>query len=650
MNYPPRFKTGIILILVVSLAIASASEIPGADYADPDEDIHAIAAAAVLTSAPAGSKTPAEVPIQVLTAKVTTQPAGGVLILESVPPGASVYIDGTLKGITPLTVRSLTTGPHTVTFKKTRYQDYTTTTTVTALAVGKVSATLVPVTTKTLTIMTSTATPGATRIPVTVRIPVSYQATVPAIIPAAVRTTLQPVSTPSTARCVRHFYTGSGDTGPVKDGRLTCTIIVSTGDGVASLSVPEGTLVIGAGMTPVPMIHITPVIPGEIVSGILPDGTQWTGHAYHFLPDSASFDPPIPVSFTLGRNEWERSDPANLTLMGSGGDLQDWESLPTQVDPSTRTISAPVRHFSIIGLFSRSPSSGLTVEQQTSIADLIRTATQSGHGALPLSPVIPDAYAPLAAVAAGIALSAVAVSSTGSMLLSRFWDYIIDLVGQFLGSEVTDLMNVAEIEKRDIRPAKDLSSIIMGISLREIAVIGLTALGFAFAFILQDRLELQLTTVLICILAGGITTILHDLAQKYSALRAGCITEYQFWGLGTGTMLLTAWLFGNAFAKPSRNIIWSGRPLSAEEAAVIRLAGAIVNLGVAVIFLFLIPLGGIFVIAGSAGFTINLMNAVFSLVPIHPNDGVEIYEWNKVIWAAVFFPLIGFYLYIYTCL
>jgi Zn-dependent protease len=113
-------------------------------------------------------------------------------------------------------------------------------------------------------------------------------------------------------------------------------------------------------------------------------------------------------------------------------------------------------------------------------------------------------------------------------------------------------------------------------------------------------------------------------------------------------MLSTAWLFGNAFAKPSRTLIRSGKTLLPEEAAVIKLAGSLTSMGVAVVSLFLIPLGGLFVVAGSAGFSMNLLNSVFSLVPVRPNDGVEVYAWNKLVWAAVFIPLFAFYLY--TCL
>jgi hypothetical protein len=46
----------------------------------------------------------------------------------------------------------------------------------------------------------------------------------------------------------------------------------------------------------------------------------------------------------------------------------------------------------------------------------------------------------------------------------------------------------------------------------------------------------------------------------------------------------------------------------------------------------------------------NLLNGVFSLVPVRPNDAVEIYAWNRLVWACLFFPLIAFYLYVYVFL
>jgi Zn-dependent protease len=440
------------------------------------------------------------------------------------------------------------------------------------------------------------------------------------------------------------YYSGSAETRAAPDGRLNCTVIISSDDQITTLLVKEGTLVTDAGKTPVHEIRIIPVNPAEI--GTIPDSSMWTGLAYHFLPDHTSFDPPVLVSFTLSPDEWERSDPANLTIRETNGTGPGWELLPTRIDPLTRTISSPVRHFSIIGLFSTSPA-GNPPENPQPPADLIGTMTGPNRGSLPLSSFIPDKFAPLAAVAAGIIISLLGSVAGASPAISRLWDRIIELVKKFLGTETIGLINVTEIEKRGIRPADNLPALIFGLSSRELLVITLSAFGFAAAFLLQDQLELKLTTVIIFVCAGGIATMLHDLAHKYAAYRCRCITEYQFWTLGTVTMLSTAWLFGNAFAKPSRTLIRSDKTLLPEEAALIRLAGPLVSTGLAIVSLFLIPLGGLFVIAGSAGFSMNLLNSVFSLVPVKPNDGVEVYAWNKLVWAGVFIPLIVFYLYIY---
>ena len=634
---------GILVILVVLQVPAIAGVVSGPVSGSPDPGLDALSASPKSVTAAPTIQPLIKTAQKVLTTTVTP-PAGGVLMLGSVPAGASVYVDGSLKGTTPLTVSPITPGVHAVSFKMAGYQDYSSKVTVTAGAIAKLAGTMVPVTPETVTRTIAPPVSGTTPAPVTSSTPVPSRTTVP----VTVTRTLTQVSLTPSGTCMRH-YSGSGKMGTAPDGRLNCTTIISTSDQIATLSISEGTLVVDAGKKPVPKIDITPVNPGEIPSGAGPDGRRWTGRAYHFLPDGATFDPPVLISFTLSRDEWDRSDPANLTIGETGGNGNVPESLPTTIDPLTRTLSAPARHFSIIGLFSASPEANAPVIQQSPL-DLIRTATRSGHGPLPLSPLLPDTYAPLAAVAAGIAISAAAVTTGGSMLVSSWWNRLLSLLQQFLSAESVGLLNATEIEKRGLCPAENLSAVLLGISPREILVIGITAVLFAAAFLLQDRLGLDPVTILIFVCIGSIATILHDLAHKYTAFCTGCSTEYQFWSLGTVTMLFTAWLFGNAFAKPSRTIIRSGKTLLPEEAARIRLAGPLVSIGLAVLSLFLIPLGGLFVVAGSAGFSMNLLNGVFSLVPIRPNDAVEIYAWNKLVWACVFFPLIAFYLYIYTFL
>ena len=97
---------------------------------------------------------------RVVVRTIITPQATGVLILESVPTNASVYVDGALKGTTPLTLRTITTGSHEVSFRLAGYQNYTTKVTVTAGAVATSSGTLSPIITETVTRTVSPSVSG----------------------------------------------------------------------------------------------------------------------------------------------------------------------------------------------------------------------------------------------------------------------------------------------------------------------------------------------------------------------------------------------------------------------------------------------------------------------------------------------------------
>ena len=546
-----------------------------------------------------------------------TVPAGGeasnqftlacnVLSVDSIPSGATLSIDGVQKGTTPLVIRAIPAGGHTVTLKKTGYKDYTTTENVQSGAEIDLVATMV-------SIQASTAT---TAVEETTEVPVVTTASLP-------------------QACTMQFA-GSGELATTADGRLNCTVIISSEDQRSTLTIAKGTLVTGADKHPVATIWVSPV-----PSSAAPEGWRWTGRAYRFIPDGTSFSPAVVVSFTLSQDEWNTWGPQNLTIKETGRYEQSWEDLPVTLDPATRTLHAKAGHFSTIGLFLPAPALSTATTTVPAPATVVASVPAKP------SPLMPAKLAPVAAVVTGVAISVAGSFAAGNTVLSRIWGKITALLRNFTGSESAGMMNVIEIEKRGIRPAENLSAVLLGISSREFLVIAISTLGFAAAFILQDHLAIVLTTVLIFVCAGGIATILHDLGHKYCAYRAGCITEYQFWGLGAVTMLLTAWLFGNAFAKPSRTLIRGGNEPSPEVAALIRLAGPLVSMAVATVSLFLIPLGGLFALAGTAGFSMNLLNAVFSLVPVKPNDGVEVWAWNRLVWATVFIPLFALYLSIY---
>ncbi|HUT38327.1 MAG TPA: hypothetical protein VMW77_03380, partial [Methanoregula sp.] len=61
----------------------------------------------------------------------------------------------------------------------------------------------------------------------------------------------------------------------------------------------------------------------------------------------------------------------------------------------------------------------------------------------------------------------------------------------------------------------------------------------------------------------------------------------------------------------------------------------------------ILPLGGLFAIAGGVGFSINLITAVYSLMPIATMDGRAIWKWNRTVYLVLFVPMIAFYFFTY---
>ncbi len=66
-----------------------------------------------------------------------------------------------------------------------------------------------------------------------------------------------------------------------------------------------------------------------------------------------------------------------------------------------------------------------------------------------------------------------------------------------------------------------------------------------------------------------------------------------------------------------------------------------------ILSLAVMTLGGLWAVAGGIGFTINLMTAVYSLMPIGTMDGRAIWKWNRGVYLGLFVPMIIFYFYTY---
>jgi Zn-dependent protease len=142
---------------------------------------------------------------------------------------------------------------------------------------------------------------------------------------------------------------------------------------------------------------------------------------------------------------------------------------------------------------------------------------------------------------------------------------------------------------------------------------------------------------------GGIALMMHEVAHWYFNRQYSATTEVQFWGLGAIIMALTAWLFGSVFSQPTLTTVESREPLPKKVLAYITLAGPALSLLIAILCLLIIPLGGLFRTAGTIGLSVNMLTAVFSLLPVKPCEGHDVYLWSKAVWAVAFFPLLVLY-------
>lgn len=157
--------------------------------------------------------------------------------------------------------------------------------------------------------------------------------------------------------------------------------------------------------------------------------------------------------------------------------------------------------------------------------------------------------------------------------------------------------------------------------------------------------------------------ILHEMGHKLVAIYYGAQAKFRMWTQGLIFMLVTS-LFGVLFAAPGAVYIYSNK-ISKSQNGIISLAGPAVNVVLAVIFVALelvAPINQYFSFLGTwggqlAGFGVfhgmlsawrfgaamNIMLALFNMIPAFPLDGSKVFVWRKSIWflAVIFLLIMG---------
>ena len=158
----------------------------------------------------------------------------------------------------------------------------------------------------------------------------------------------------------------------------------------------------------------------------------------------------------------------------------------------------------------------------------------------------------------------------------------------------------------------------------------------------------------LAVVTVGSGFILHEMAHKVVAIYYGAYARFQMWLYGLLFMFVTS-IFGFLFAAPGAVYIYSNT-ITKKENGLISLVGPVVNVFVAIIFLFLEsirPVTFFFPFFRGAlhvwdfGAQINIVLALFNMLPMFPLDGSKVFAWNKLVWGAfVLFSLaFGYFIF-----
>jgi Zn-dependent protease len=253
---------------------------------------------------------------------------------------------------------------------------------------------------------------------------------------------------------------------------------------------------------------------------------------------------------------------------------------------------------------------------------------------LPLNGILPESLAPAFAIATGMCMGVLGgiIGNSGTMV--SFRRRMRRIISGYLNAQTAEAASETDMAGEGFG-SRSL--------LREIVMLVFCAILFGIAFIVADRLAIKPDLILIYMIMGGIALIMHDLGHRMIARKLAIEGQYKFWGLGTLTMLLTSWLFGMAFSQPGR-YVFDSEDVDDIDTAFVTLAGPAVSVLFAILFLPFALIGGVAGQIAVAGFIMNLMTAVYNLMPFSPMDGKIIYEWSRLFWMLIFVPLAMFFI------
>ena len=176
-------------------------------------------------------------------------------------------------------------------------------------------------------------------------------------------------------------------------------------------------------------------------------------------------------------------------------------------------------------------------------------------------------------------------------------------------------------------------------------IIAFIFISLSFSILYSGRNISALQVIFPIVMIGlGLGFILHELGHKFTSMHYGYWAEFKLWPAGLIFALVSSF-FGFVFAAPGAVYTYAGPYLDDKTNGIISLAGPVVNIVLALIFLLIgtmiyqqafydTTMQFVFLVC-SLGFSTNSYLAVFNLIPVWNLDGSKVLRWNLGVWIIV---------------